>query len=145
VQQKLQERAFVNVEPFLRAGEKPVVAARAMVGKFGSGRLGAVALQGVVLEGGGAVLAATLAATRKQYVVVTDRRLIFLPQTILGGPGKKLLGEVPRNAVSLVEAKWGIVSLLRVSFGAESAGVALTFPRVDRKNAEALAAVLPTA
>ena len=75
-------------------------------------------------------------------VVLTDRRLIFLSQTFMGGPGKKVPGEVPREQVSLAEAKMGVVSLLRVAFGTPGDGVALTFPRVDKKNAESLAAAL---
>ena len=118
-----------------------MAAARATVGKFSSGRLGAVVSQALIVEGAGA-LGAALVTTRKQFVVVTDRRLIFLAQTFMGGPGKKVLGEVPRDRVSLAEEKMGIVSLLRISFGAPGDGVALTFPRVDKKNAESLAAAL---
>ncbi|PWU46051.1 hypothetical protein DLE60_08810 [Micromonospora globispora] len=142
MQQKLQTRAFEQVTPFLQAGEQPVVATRAMVGKFSSSRLGTVVSQAVRLEGGGALVGAALASTRKQFVVLTNRRLIFLPQTFLGGPGKKVLGEVPREQVSLAEAKMGVVSLLRLAFGAAGDGVALTFPRVDKKNAESLAEAL---
>jgi hypothetical protein len=142
VQQKLQTRAFEHVTPILQPGEQPVVAARALVGKFSSGRLGAVASQALILEGGGALLGAVLASTRKQFVVLTNRRLIFLSQTFLGGPGKKILGEVPREQVSLAEVKMGVVSLLRLAFGTPGDGVALTFPRVDKKNAESLAAAL---
>jgi len=141
VQQKLQSRAFENVAPILQSGEQPVVAARAMVGKFTASRLGAVVSQGLIMEGAGA-LGAAIATTRKQFVVLTNRRLIFLPQTFLGGPGKKILGEVPRASVSLAEVKMGVVSLLRLSFGADGDGVALTFPRVDKKNAESLAEAL---
>ncbi|MDZ5444734.1 hypothetical protein U2F26_18625 [Micromonospora sp. 4G57] len=142
MQQKLQTRAFEHVTPILQSGEQPVVATRAMVGKFSSGRLGTVVSQAIRLEGGGALLGAALASTRKQFVVLTNRRLIFLPQTFLGGPGKKVLGEVPREQVSLAEAKMGVVSLLRLAFGSAGDGVALTFPRVDKKNAEALAEAL---
>jgi hypothetical protein len=141
VQQKLQTRAFEQVTPILQSGEQPVTATRALVGKFGSGRLGAVVTQGLILEGGGLVGAA-LASTRKQFVVLTNRRMIFLSQTFMGGPGKKVLGEVPREHVSLAEAKMGIVSLVRVAFGTPGDGVALTFPRVDKKNAESLAEAL---
>ena len=141
MQQKLQTRAFDIVAPMLQPGEQPLVAARAMVGKFSSGRLGAVVSQTLITEGAGA-LGAALTTTRKQFVVVTDRRVIFLPQTFMGGPGKKVLCEVPRENVSLAEAKMGIVSLLRIAFGAAGDGVALTFPRVDKKNAESLAAAL---
>jgi hypothetical protein len=68
--------------------------------------------------------------------------MIFLAQTFLGGPGKKVLGEVPREQISLAEAKLGMVSQLRVAFGTAGDGVAFTFPRVDKKNAESLAAAL---
>jgi hypothetical protein len=138
VQQKLQTRAFEQVTSILQPGELPVAATRAMVGKFSAGRLGTVVAQAVILEGGGALLAASLAATRRQFVVLTNRRLIFLSQTFLGGPGKKVLGEVPREQVSLAEAKMGVVSLLRLAFGPPGEGVALTFPRVDKKNAASL-------
>lgn len=142
MQQKLQTRAFEQVAPVLQSGEQPVVATRAMVGKFSSSRLGTVVSQAIRLEGGGALLGAALASTRKQFVVLTNRRLIFLSQTFLGGPGKKVLGEVPREQVSLAEAKMGVVSLLRLEFGTPGDGVALTFPRVDKKNAESLAEAL---
>ena len=38
----------------------------------------------------------------------------------------------------------GVVSLLRIAFGTEGDGLSLTFPRVDKKNAEALADALKT-
>lgn len=144
MQQKLQTRAFEQVAPILQAGEQPVVATRAMVGKFGSGRFGAIVKQGLIMEGAG-LLGAALASNRKQFVVVTNRRLIFLTQTFMGGPGKKVLGEVPRTEASVAEVKMGTVSLVRVAFGAAGDGVALTFPRVDKKNAEALAGALQQA
>jgi hypothetical protein len=112
-----------------------------MVGKFSAGRLGAVVTQGLILDGAGLVGAA-LSSTKKQFVVLTSHRLIFLPQTFMGGPGKKVLGEVPRQHVALTETKMGIVSLLRIAFGTGGDGVSLTFPRVDKKNAEALAQAL---
>ena len=141
MQQKLQTRAFEQVTPILLAGEQPIAATRAVVGKFSSGRLAPVVKQALIVEGAGA-LGAALASTSKQFVVLTNRRLIFLSQTFLGGPGKKVLGEVPREQLSLAEAKMGVVSLLRIAFGAPGDGVALTFPRVDKKNAESLAAAL---
>ncbi|GAB3841804.1 hypothetical protein ACFPIJ_43510 [Dactylosporangium cerinum] len=144
MQQKLQTRAFEQVTPILHPGEQPLVATRAMVGKFSAGRLGAVVSQALVVEGAG-MLGAALASTGKQFVVLTTHRMIFLSQTFLGGPGKNVLGEVPRAQLSLAEVKMGIVSLLRLSFGTPGDGVALTFPRVDKKNAESLAAALQQA
>jgi hypothetical protein len=139
--EKLQTKAFEIVAPMLRPEEKPLAASRAMVGKFASGRLGSIVKQGLVLEGAGA-LGAALITNSKQFVVVTNHRLIFLPQTFMGGPGKKVLGEIGRGLVSLAEVKMGVVSLVRVAFGTAGDGVALTFPRVDKKNAAALAEAL---
>jgi hypothetical protein len=141
MQQKLQTKAFEQVAPVLHPGEQPLVATRAMVGSFGSGRLGAVVSQGLALEGARAIGAA-IATTRKQFVVLTSHRLIFLGQTFLGGPGRQVHGEVPREQVSLAEVKLATVSLVRIAFGTQGDGVALTFPLVDKKNAEALAAAL---
>jgi hypothetical protein len=39
----------------------------------------------------------------------------------------------------------GVVSLVRIAFGGAGDGVALTFPRVDKKNAASLAAALQQA
>jgi hypothetical protein len=143
VQQKLQTRAFEYVTPLLQPGEQPVTATRAVVGKFASSRLGAFASQSLPGLAGGALGAALASkSTKKQFVVVTDRRLIFLPQTFMGGPGKQVLAEVPREQVTLVETKMGVVSQLRIAFGTEGDGVALTFPRMDKKNAESLVAAL---
>jgi hypothetical protein len=147
VQQKLQTRAFEYVAPHLQAGEQPVAATRALVGKFASGRLGPFVGQALPGVGGGALGAALASSiknsnSKKQFIVVTDRRLIFLPQTTMGRPGKEILAEVPREHVMLIETKMGVVSLLRIAFGTEGDGVTLTFPRVDKKNAESLAAAL---
>jgi hypothetical protein len=141
MQQKLQTRAFERVTPLLQPGEQPVAATRAVVGKFTSGRLGAVASQ-TLIQGGAGAIGGALASNKKQFVVLTDRRLIFLSQTFMGGPGKKVIGEVPREQVSLAETKMGVVSLLRIAFGTTGDGVALTFPLIDKKNAESLAAAL---
>jgi hypothetical protein len=141
--QKLQTRAFERVAHLLQPGEEAVMATRASVGKFSSGRLGAV-VKGAMIGSAGLVgaVGASIASTRNQFVVVTNRRLIFINTTFMGGPGRKIIGEVPREQASLAETKMGIMSLVRVAFGAEGDGVALTFPRVDKKNAEALAAAL---
>lgn len=142
MQKKLEDRAFEQVAPILHHGEQPLVATRALVGKFTGSRLGAIASQTLVMEGGGALLGSVLTRHRKQFVVLTSYRLIFMTQTFMGGPGKTFLGEVPRPQVGLAEVKMGIVSLVRVAFGNRGDGVALTFPRSDKKNAEALATAL---
>ncbi|WP_157411527.1 MULTISPECIES: hypothetical protein [Actinoplanes] len=126
---------MAQVAPMLSAGETPLAAARAVVGRFASSRLSAAAA-------GAGALGAALTSTSKQFVVLTDQRMIFLTQTFLGGPGETFLGQVPREQVSLAEASFGVVSHLRIAFGAAGDGVALTFPLVDKRNAEQLAAAL---
>jgi hypothetical protein len=135
MQLKLQTRTLQRVE--LAPGEEPIVAARAIVSKFSSSRMGAVLSRTVTRQAGG--LGAALTSTRSRYLVLTNRRLVFLAQTFMGGPGRKVIGEVPRDQISLAEAKMGVASLLRIAFGNQGDGVALTFPRVDKKNAEAFA------
>ncbi|GAA0234212.1 hypothetical protein [Cryptosporangium japonicum] len=142
MREALQTKAFQIVAPVLQPGEQPVAAVRTNVGKFTDSRAGTVLKKGLVMEGVGGVGAAVLMARKEQFVVLTDRRLIFLQQTMLGGPGKKVLGEVPRHHVSLVEAQIGLFTLLRLAFGNQGDGVALTFPRQDKRNAVALAEAL---
>lgn len=141
MQQKLQTRAFEHLAPVLHAGEQPLVATRAVVGAFSASRFGTVVAQGVVLGGIGSAASAILATSKKQFVVLTSHRVIFLSQTFLGGPGKQVIGELPREQVMLAEATMGLVSVLRLAF-AQGDGVSLTFPRVDKKNAESLARAL---
>ncbi|WP_433303765.1 hypothetical protein ACQP2F_12960 [Actinoplanes sp. CA-030573] len=138
---KFQEKAFAVAAAHLSPGEAPRVAARAMAGALDAGRLGTAVTRGVVPGVSGAVADVVLATTGKQVVVVTDRRVLFLSQTFWGGAGDRLLGSVRRELVSLAEAKFGAVSVLRLAFG-PGGGVSLTFPRIDRSSAEALAAEL---
>jgi len=141
VREALQTRAFERVAPALAAGERPVVATRVLVGRFGASRIGTVASRALVAEGAGA-LGALLANSGKRFAVLTDRRLILLAQTFMGGPGARVVAEIPVDQVTLVEAKLGIVSVLRLAIGSPDDGVSFTFPRVDKKNAEALAQAL---
>ena len=142
MQEKLQNRAFEQVAGLLQPGEQPIVASRAMVGKFGSGRFGAVVKQAVLVEAGGALGAAIASGSSKQFFVLTTHRMIFMSQTFMGGPGKRIIGEVPRAAIGVAEIKMGTVSLVRLAFGPNGDGVALTFPRIDKKNAQQLADAL---
>ncbi|GAA0580353.1 hypothetical protein GCM10010172_76680 [Paractinoplanes ferrugineus] len=143
--QKLQTRAIEQVAHMLQPGEVAILATRAMVGTFDSGRFGAVAREGLLNAGVGSVATRRLLQAKKQFIIVTNRRLIFIPQGFLGRPGKEILSDVPREIVSLAEFKTGVVSLVRIAFGTQGEGLALTFPRVDKKNAEALAQALQQA
>lgn len=137
---KLEAKAFERIASSLQPGEQPITATRAQVGKFSSGRVSAMVRATAAAEGG--LIGGALAANRNQFVVLTNQRLIFLSQGFFGGPGSKVLSTVPAGQFSLAEVKMGLVSLVRIAFATEGDGVALTFPRVDKKNAEALAAAL---
>jgi len=131
------------VAPLLQPDERPITATRALAGSFTASRLGTTVAQGLKTQAGAALVGAVLtSSTSKQFIVVTTDRLIFLPQTFLGGPATEVLGEIPRDKVTLVEAKIGVVSLLRIGFGDGGDGLSLTFPRIDKKNAQALADAL---
>ncbi|GAA0576608.1 hypothetical protein GCM10010172_71750 [Paractinoplanes ferrugineus] len=140
----VQTRAFETLAARLQQGETPIVGTRALVGKLTVGRLTPVLREGFLLGTGGIVAADLIAQHRKQFVVLTDLRLLFLTQTFMGGAGDEILGAVPRETVTLAEVKLGFVSLVRLAFGTGGDGVSLTFPRVDKANARALADALAT-
>lgn len=141
---RLQTASFAAVEQYLLPGEQPRVAARAVVGTLDASRLGTAVSRGIVPGLSGAITDAVLNSTGKQVVVVTDQRVLFLSQNFWGGPGKQLLSVVPREMLSLKEAKFGVVSVLRLPFTSGS-GASLTFPLADRASAKALAEELGTA
>jgi len=72
------------------------------------------------------------------------RRITDRPEALAAGPGKQILGELPRAQVSLAEADLGFMSVLRLAL-ADGDGLSLTFPKQDKNAAEALAAALPAA
>ena len=139
---KLQDRAFGLVADRLQPGEEPQVAVRALVGKLDASRFGTVVRRGAVagLAGAaGAAVDAAVTAGGKQFVVVTDQRVFFLSQTFLGGPGKKVIGVMPRDEVTLADTKFGTVSVVRLAF-VSGGGISLTFPRIDQAAAKQIAA-----
>jgi hypothetical protein len=100
-----------------------------------------VVSRGLVPGVSNAVTDLVLNSTGRQVVVVTDQRVLFLSQTAWGGPGAELLRIVPRDLLSLADSKFGLVSILRLAF-ASGDGVSLTFARIDKSSAVALAAEL---
>jgi hypothetical protein len=139
--QRLQSKASAAVARHLSPGEQFRVAARALVGAFDASRLGTVVSRGIVPGVANTVTDIVQNTTGNQIVVVTDRRVLFLTQNFWGGPGDRLLMIVPRDLLSLAGSKFGTVSILRLEFAA-GGGVSLTFPRIDKSSAVALAAEL---
>jgi hypothetical protein len=111
-----------------------------MVGKFSSGRLAALAA-GTFAASGGA-LGAAFATNRPQFVVLTNRRLVFLAQTMMGGPAKKVVGEVPVGQFTLAEFQPGGMPVVRIAFVAAGDGVALTFGALYKSEAHGLVTAL---
>ncbi|SFE90503.1 hypothetical protein SAMN05421541_104356 [Actinoplanes philippinensis] len=135
-----RSRVAAAVAGHLLPGEQFRVGARAVVGNLTASRLGTALSRGIIPGVADAATDWALKTTGKQVVAVTDRRMLFFSQTFWGGPGDELLMIVPRELVSLAEAKFGVVSVVRVAFAV--GGVSLTFPLVDRGSAKALAAEL---
>jgi hypothetical protein len=137
---RFQSQSAAVVAQYLLPGEEFRVGARAVVGALDASRLGTAVSRGIVPGVAGAVTDQVLKTTGKQVVVVTDQRVLFLSQTFWGGPGDQLLSIVPRDLLSLSEAKFGVVSVLRLAFAV--GGVSLTFPLIDRATAKVLATEL---
>jgi hypothetical protein len=136
----MQQKVPATIAAHLAEGEQMITGTRALAGAFDASRLGTIAVASLKNQG---LVGHALSRSKKQFVVVTDRRVLFLNQTFLnGGPGKNLLAELPRAEVTLAEAKLGTVSILRLAFGADGDGISLTFPLVDKKKATALAEAL---
>jgi hypothetical protein len=74
-----------------------------------------------------------------QYVILTNRRLVFLKQTFLGGPSNMVHGEVPVAQLSLAGSTSNVV---RIAFGADGDGVELRFGLIFEREARELVAAL---
>jgi hypothetical protein len=141
VKESLQNRAFERIAASSEPGETPIMATRAVVGSLKSGRLGALASGSGGLIGGAiaGALQGALSVSGPHYVVLTNRRLVFVTQTaFLGRPGKKIAGSVPVGQFSLNEYKPGGMPVVRIAFGQEGQGVSLTFGAIFKKEARAL-------
>ncbi|MEU4155373.1 hypothetical protein [Actinoplanes sp. NPDC026670] len=132
-----QSRTAAAVAGHLLPGEEFRVGARAVVGALDASRLGTAISRGIVPGVADTATDLVLKTTGKQVVAVTGQRVLFLSQTFWGGPGDELLMIVPRELLSLAEAKFGAVSVVRLAFAV--GGVSLTFPLIDRAMAMAKA------
>jgi hypothetical protein len=76
------------------------------------------------------------------FLVLTDRRLLLLEPGMLSRPTSKLRREIPREVLSMLRFKRGVISTIDLSLGDDVPGVRLRFPRIDRRVADELAALL---
>jgi hypothetical protein len=133
MKQKTLDAARAAAAPSLQPGELVELTGVASAGKL---RVGKQLAQAAVVA---VVTAGTLAAwttPKKFYVVLTDRRLLFLEQhSLTGGPTTKLGLELPRAALSVQQVKVKpimFIPTLRVDLAIAGAdnGLQLIFPAV---------------
>ena len=78
---------------------------------------------------------------RKQYVVLTDRRLLFVEQNqMTGRPMPNLIGELPRSALKTVRVRGRLVPVVTLSVAGEAKGLKLRVPWPVRRDAYTIAA-----
>jgi hypothetical protein len=82
---------------------------------------------------------------RKQYVVLTDRRLLFVEMNqVTGRPMPNLVGELPRSALKAGGVRGRVTPVLIISVAGEAKGLKLRFPWPVRRDAHTIAAALGT-
>lgn len=140
---KRRQRLLDNVGPLLEADERVEVTALGTVGSVSAGRkIATAAVVGVLT--GGTVMA--LVTAKPMYMVVTDRRILFVEQNPTGGPGKKVLMTVHRGGVSVSAPKkgmFGLTMVVELAIAGEEKGLKITFPHASKREGREFIAALP--
>ncbi|MEV4433673.1 hypothetical protein [Streptomyces sp. NPDC049555] len=140
-----QQQAYETAFPLLFPGERVELITFAAVGKVSVRRqVATAALVGIATAG----FMTMAVRPRKAYIVLTDRRLLFLDgETMSGKPGKFMM-EMPRPYVSASAPKKGMFGLTMVaelSLAGADKGLRLTFAATHREEGQYLLGVLPGA
>ncbi|WP_426564357.1 hypothetical protein ACPPVT_00300 [Angustibacter sp. McL0619] len=130
---KQHARLTKAVAPALEPGELAQLTGRARVTTVPTGTLGKAAA--VAREN-------SRSANRAEaFLVLTDRRLLVLETSMMSRPTSKVRRAIPRDALSLLRFKRGVVSTIDLALENDEDGVRLRFPRPDRQVADELAAL----
>jgi hypothetical protein len=140
---EIKQRVVDVATPFLQGGERVEVASQVMVGTAPVKTMAAVAVATAVVSGG---TMTALFVTRKQFIVLTDRRLLFFQMNqATARPMPKLLGELPRAALSVGEVQKGILTRAFIlTVAGQKRAVKLRFPLPLRHDADSIADSLRT-
>ena len=137
---KAQQRLIDVAKPFMQDGEIAEVATVVIVGSLlgASGQLG--------LVGAAAAAAADRSVSRelvpgKQYLLLTDRRLIFVAMNqATGRPVGQINAECPREVLTAGPAMRGLLlTTVDIAVAGADRSMRLRFPRPARADAFAIA------
>jgi hypothetical protein len=136
VRQKLHDMAVTNSAPIMGPGEAVQATGRARVGKANIARNVAMMAASAILSGGAGVM-----YTQKKsfYIVLTNQRLLIIePHWLSGRPTAKVVAEVPRQALTVAEAKRGVMATVTLGIGGDGQGLRLSYPAMDKEGADNL-------
>ncbi|MFI7606050.1 hypothetical protein ACIBTV_13085 [Micromonospora sp. NPDC049366] len=138
--EKARQRLIATASPILQEGERVEVASVAIVGSVSTSDQVAMGVATAVLSGG---LFTAFSVAVKQYVLLTDRRLLFFAMNqVTGRPTRNVLGEVPRSILRASDVRGRLTRVVVLTADGEAADLKLRFPLPARRDAEALAAAL---
>lgn len=139
---KIKQRVVEVATPFLQAGERVEVASQVMVGTVPVGAMAAVAVATAVVSGGAMT---AVFVTAKQFIVLTDRRLLFFEMNqYTARPMPKLLGELPRAALSAGAVKGRMTRAFVLTIAGQKRALKLRFPLPLRHDGDSIAQSLHT-
>jgi hypothetical protein len=132
--------AAQKAAPYLQPGEQIEMTVHAKLGSVSVKRFVATAAVVAVATAG---LLTAYVHPRNTYLLLTGERLmVFDGETAIGRPGK-LLFTLPREAVSVVRVKNGVIQLkVDLAVQGQDKGLRLGFPPAARKDGRQVVAAL---
>ncbi|MFG2042049.1 hypothetical protein [Dactylosporangium sp. NPDC048998] len=136
MRQKLHDMTATVATPLFGPGERAEATGRARVGKVSVARNAALAAASLLLSGG---TVGVYQQKKAFYVLLTNQRLLLLEaHWLTGRPTAKIVGEMPRHALSIAEVKRGITATVTLAIGGEGHGLRLSYPALDKEGADNL-------
>ncbi|MGI5242835.1 hypothetical protein [Dactylosporangium sp. CA-139066] len=136
MRQKLHTMAVTTSAPLMGPGEVVQATGRAQIGKLEIGRKVAMMAATAILSGG-----TMMASTQKKafFIVLTNQRLLVLePHWLTSRPTAKIVGEIPRHLLTIVEYKRGVTASVSLAIGGDGQGLRLTYLALDKEGADNL-------
>jgi hypothetical protein len=130
-------RAFVS--PYLQPGEQVELATSVTVGTVPVAEKAAMIVATSIMSGG---TIAMYTRPLKQYMVLTDRRVLFIRGNRFNGRPDKLNSELPRAGLSASEPRGRFTRVVMLSVAGNPKGLKLRFPVPARHDGEQFAAAL---
>ncbi|MER7008534.1 hypothetical protein ABT297_36555 [Dactylosporangium sp. NPDC000555] len=136
MRQKLHDMAVTVATPLFGPGERAEATGRARVGRVSLARNAALAAASLLLSGG---TVGMYQQKKSFYILLTNQRLLVLePHWLTGRPTTQIVGEVPRQALAIAEAKRGFMATVTLAIAGEGQGLRLSYPAMDKEGADNL-------